>query len=79
LSQDLKLPVGWTEENMPAEPTLGDLGLKGLGILLSAMAASFGAPFWFDVLDKVMNIRGAGKKPAKAEDQAQLPQATDSK
>jgi len=79
LSQDLKLPVGWTAGSMPAEPTLGYWLLKGLAIILSAIAASFGAPFWFDVLDKVMNIRGAGKKPAKAEDQAQLTQATESK
>jgi hypothetical protein len=33
------------------------------GILLTAFAASLGAPFWFDTLDRIMNIRGAGAVP----------------
>lgn len=67
LSQDLKLPVGWSTETSPADR--GGWSVKVLGLLLSAGAASFGAPFWFDVLDKFMNIRSAGKKPANVEDQ----------
>jgi hypothetical protein len=74
LSKDLKLPIGWSTETRPADRA-GWLA-KVLGLLLSAGAASFGAPFWFDVLDKFMNIRGAGKKPAKVEDQ-QLPDQAD--
>jgi hypothetical protein len=34
-----------------------------LGWLLTALAASLGAPFWFDMLNKVMSIRAAGKAP----------------
>ena len=32
-----------------------------LGSLLTAFAISLGAPFWFDVLGKIVNLRSAGK------------------
>lgn len=34
-----------------------------LGILISGFALSTGAPFWFDVLIKLVNIRRSGAKP----------------
>lgn len=34
-----------------------------IGWLLTAMAASLGAPFWFDILNKFITIRSAGKSP----------------
>lgn len=34
-----------------------------LGWLLTALAASLGVPFWFDILNKVMTIRSAGLVP----------------
>jgi hypothetical protein len=34
-----------------------------LGWLLTALAVSLGAPFWFDVLNKIITIRSAGKVP----------------
>ena len=37
--------------------------LKSLGIIFSAAAAAQGAPFWFDILKKVVNIRGSGANP----------------
>lgn len=39
---------------------------KLLGLLITALAASLGAPFWFDVLNKLMAVRGTGKPPATA-------------
>ena len=37
---------------------------RGLpGLLLTALAVSLGAPFWFDLLNKVMTVRGAGRSP----------------
>ena len=33
------------------------------GWLLTVLALSMGAPFWFDLLNKFMNIRAAGKSP----------------
>jgi hypothetical protein len=37
--------------------------LKVMGIILSAGAAAQGAPFWFDLLKKLVNIRGSGTRP----------------
>lgn len=34
-----------------------------VGWLLTALAASLGAPFWFDTLNKFMAVRAAGKAP----------------
>jgi len=36
------------------------------GIFISTLTLSFGAPFWFDVLVNLINIRRAGAKPEKA-------------
>jgi hypothetical protein len=41
--------------------------LQLLGWLLTAAALSLGAPFWFDMLNKFINIRGAGTKPERAD------------
>jgi hypothetical protein len=40
--------------------------LKILGWLITAMAVSLGAPYWFDLLSKVVSVRGAGRKPPPA-------------
>jgi hypothetical protein len=36
---------------------------KVLGLVISTMAVSMGAPFWFDVLNKFVNVRLIGKRP----------------
>ncbi len=36
------------------------------GWLITILAISLGAPFWFDVLNKFMNARNAGKPPEKS-------------
>jgi hypothetical protein len=49
-----------------------------LGLLVTALAAMLGAPFWFDVLNKVMVIRSTvkphQKSPEEASDDRQLGQ-----
>lgn len=37
-----------------------------VGWFLSAVAISMGAPFWFDLLGKVINVRNTGNKPASS-------------
>lgn len=37
--------------------------VKVLGMVLSGAAAAQGAPFWFDILKKFVNIRSSGPKP----------------
>lgn len=34
-----------------------------VGIIITGVSLSFGAPFWFDILIKLVNIRRSGKKP----------------
>jgi hypothetical protein len=34
---------------------------------LTAIALSLGAPFWFDLLSKFMNIRGSGARPDRVQ------------
>jgi hypothetical protein len=69
----LKLPLGWVcspETDPRAFPKGYDNWLiKIFGLLFTALAISLGAPFWFDVLNKVTNLRGAGKKPLTAEEE----------
>jgi hypothetical protein len=42
-----------------------DLPTKIFGWLLTAAALTLGAPFWFDLLNKFVNLRGAGIKPQR--------------
>jgi len=65
LDGKLKLPIGWAVTPAPANP--GEWLLKVLGLLLTAFAATLGAPFWFDVLNKVTMIRGSLKPESKRE------------
>ncbi len=46
-----------------------------LGWLLTALALSMGAPFWFDMLNKIMNVRFAGKSP---DEKSKTPEKSDS-
>jgi hypothetical protein len=31
-----------------------------------------GAPFWFDILNKIANLRGTGRKPASSADREKV-------
>ena len=74
------LPIGWDEaaarrvaaEFPKDEPVLWPLGaLKiALGYLATALAVTLGAPFWFDVLNKIMVIRSTVKPKEKSPDEA---------
>lgn len=48
-------------------PTMDNLAagwaLKILGLLVTGIATAQGAPFWFDILKKVINVRIAGANP----------------
>lgn len=51
-------------ERRDFDPRFWDYILYVLGLIITAVSLSFGAPFWFDALMKVVNIRRAGTKPA---------------
>ena len=44
-----------------------------LGWGLSGIAIAMGAPFWFDLLSKIVNVRNTGSKPKAAPEQAPPP------
>lgn len=76
----LGLPIGWSLDSKdPKDPKSlpGPEGwvLKIIGLLLTTGAVSLGAPFWFDVLNKLVNVRSAGKQPERSQQQKELPQA----
>jgi len=70
MTDEIGLPIGWSRQ--PQHPqavpdSTGDWVLKIMGLLLTTGAVSLGAPFWFDVLNKLVNIRSSGKQPAKSQ------------
>jgi hypothetical protein len=64
--EKIKLPIGW---DIPAKPesasktAVYDWIIRICGWIITAFAVTLGAPFWFDVLNKFINIRSAGTKP----------------
>lgn len=73
---ELALPIGWTDVNLeeqfnwkPQRRNTKDM-LKLFtaipGWIVSAIAISMGAPFWFDLLGKIVNVRNTGKPPASS-------------
>jgi hypothetical protein len=59
--------LGWSGERARYESNRGWwIASHMLGWLISAFAISLGAPFWFDTLNKLMNIRSAGRSPKEA-------------
>ena len=65
---NVALPFGWSEQNRLERDRQGNLLwpaflAKLFGWILSGVAISMGAAFWFEALNKIINIRNAGKKP----------------
>jgi hypothetical protein len=59
-------PIGWSRYSKDIRiwpDTVGGQALKVLGILLSSFAIVMGAPFWFDMLNNVINLRLSGNPP----------------
>jgi hypothetical protein len=55
-------------DDMPTDPQKPEawrswLFFRIVGTAITVFAISLGAPFWFDVLNKVANLRGVGKRP----------------
>ncbi len=71
----LHLPVGWTRWSLSLRPPENwegwstEVFFPWIGWILTAIAASFGAPFWFDVLNKFMVIRSTVKPREKSREE----------
>ncbi|MDI3282410.1 hypothetical protein [Polyangium sp. 15x6] len=77
---ELTLPMGWPEgrgffctptaevacDRRAVPATLGGFGRRFGGWLFTAIAIALGAPFWFDILNKLINLRAAAPPPEKA-------------
>lgn len=58
------LPIGWA--SFPPVPD-GAFALQVTGWLITASTTLFGAPFWFDILQRAINLRSTGTRPAPVE------------
>ena len=70
----LDMPIGWPDPGL-ATADLSWWLKKIIGILITGFAVSQGAPFWFDMLNRITNLRGAGSPPDKATPLASPPAA----
>ncbi len=66
--KQLELPIGWSR--MPGDPREIPKDFQAwiakiLGLLFTAIAVSQGAPFWFDLLNKIVNLRSSGGIPKR--------------
>lgn len=63
---EASIPFGWAADPMvvgTSGPNVVDVLLKVFGLLVTVLMATLGAPFWFEFLSKLVNLRGAGAKP----------------
>ena len=67
---ELPVPIGW-----PKGLFQGFQWWALLGWPLTAFATSLGAPFWFDILQRVIKLRASGPKPEPAEGATEAPQS----
>lgn len=74
LAESLGLPLGWSTGDYGRSLGLGPchwgFWLKVFGLLLTGLALSFGASFWFDLLNHLVTLR-ASLKPAKTGPEAE--------
>ncbi len=60
----LGMPIGWSKEKFDKLQKLD--GLETIaGWLITAIATLFGAPFWFDTLERIVRLKGSGPSPAE--------------
>lgn len=66
--QKLRFPLGIPEKVNFTDLAKNNINWwvsKILGLFITTVAVSLGAPFWFDILNKFVNIRSVGKQPEK--------------
>jgi hypothetical protein len=72
--EQLGFPLGWdlgiSQNEDPRGYPVGEIAIiyKIIGLLLTLMAISLGAPFWFDILRKLLKFRKALAPPKKEEE-----------
>jgi hypothetical protein len=84
------VPIGWSRASLghlipysgAGEPAslwqfLGRWFAALAGWLMTALAASLGAPFWFDLLNRFVDLRGVGRAPEEKDPTAPKKKATE--
>jgi hypothetical protein len=67
-------PIGWLPDvktelsKVVSSPS--NLGVRLLGWFLTIIAVSLGAPFWFDILQRLNVLRATGRRPAREDEAA---------
>jgi hypothetical protein len=69
---NLGLPIGWSFDVDPNNPrafpsTAGGWISKSIGLLLTGFAISQGSQIWFDLMNRLLNLRSSGLQPASEE------------
>lgn len=67
------LPIGWQAMVWPKDQACTWWFSKAAGWMITVLAASLGAPFWFDMLSRIVNIRSTGPKPQEPKKPPQEP------
>jgi flavin-binding protein dodecin len=70
--EQLKLPIGWDSAN-----TRGEIWSRIAGWLVTVLAVTLGAPFWFDALGKLSRLRGTGNREGTAKNDARAAEDRD--
>lgn len=63
-----QLPIGWANVDLDASD-LWTWTTRSVGWLLTALALSLGAPFWFDLLNRLINMRHGMRRPNEKKEQ----------
>ncbi len=71
---DIALPIGWGDANLQRQVSWTSKQRRPFpiwriitlipGWIISGIAIAMGAPFWFSLLSKVINVRNTGRPPA---------------
>lgn len=69
---DTTMPIGWPhgfwhndhDELLSSQ----EIGIAVIGWLITALSALFGAPFWFDLLQSFIRLKGSGPSPQEKVD-----------
>ena len=62
--QKLDFPIGWSYGALNNLKSRNGLEMSA-GWLITAVATLFGAPFWFDLLEQFVRLKGSGPSPAE--------------
>jgi hypothetical protein len=64
--RDASFPIGWDRELPSPLEQPGRSALLLIGWIVTALAVSLGSNFWFDVLNKALQLRGGGPRVSAA-------------